>query len=238
MTGSQAGQAEIEDLDLPLRRPHQVVRLHVAVDHAALVGVLQAERRLPDVLARFGERQRPLALQIGGKTFALDELHDEEVQTAGLVGVEGGDDVRVLQLRRRPHLLLEALHAGRVVDQGWIDDLERDQALHPPVFRLVDGAHAALAEQGQHAVARVVGQFRRHEGGGRRIDGSRAVGDGGDAVDGRAVGRGGRGNGRGFGDGRLVRWLVHRSASGGRTTAGAAAAHGRSTCATVVPAVI
>ena len=38
---AQPGQAEIEDLDLSVGRPHQVVRLDVAMHHALLVGVLQ-----------------------------------------------------------------------------------------------------------------------------------------------------------------------------------------------------
>ena len=45
----EAGQAEVEDLHLALGREHQVVRLDVAVDHALLVGVLQAQCRLPHV---------------------------------------------------------------------------------------------------------------------------------------------------------------------------------------------
>ena len=53
------GQAEVEDLDLARIRDHQVVRLDVAVDHALLVGVLQAQGRLADVVARLLHRQRP-----------------------------------------------------------------------------------------------------------------------------------------------------------------------------------
>jgi hypothetical protein len=36
------GQSEIQDLDLVFQRQHEVLRLDVAVDHAAVVGVLQA----------------------------------------------------------------------------------------------------------------------------------------------------------------------------------------------------
>ena len=53
-------------LTWPAGRQHQVVRLDVAVDHAALVGVLQAERGLADVVARLGHRQRAASRRSGG----------------------------------------------------------------------------------------------------------------------------------------------------------------------------
>ena len=46
----EASQAEIEDFHAAVRRPHQVVRLEVAVDHALLEGVRKSERRLANVL--------------------------------------------------------------------------------------------------------------------------------------------------------------------------------------------
>ena len=57
------GQAEVEHLDdrpVALAGEHQVARLDVAVDHAVLVGVLQAQRRLVDEVAGVGHRQRAL----------------------------------------------------------------------------------------------------------------------------------------------------------------------------------
>ena len=62
-----------------LSRQQQVVRLDVAVDQAALVGVLQAQRRLADVVARLLDRQRPSLLDQLGQVDALDVLHDEEM---------------------------------------------------------------------------------------------------------------------------------------------------------------
>jgi hypothetical protein len=121
-----------------------------------------------------------------GEAEPLDILHDEEVQAAGLVGVEGGDDVGVLQPGRRPHLLVEALQRGAVAHQAGVDHLEGDQPLHAPVFGLVDRPHAALADQAQHPIARVIGQFRGDACG----VGGRALEDGG--VGGPA-GRAGRG---------------------------------------------
>ena len=93
----ETGQAHVEDLDdLAVGRQQQVVRLDVAMDQAALVGVLQAQRRLPDELARLRHRQRAVLLDQPGQVGrSFDVLHDEQVRAADLVGVEGADDVRV-----------------------------------------------------------------------------------------------------------------------------------------------
>ena len=66
--------------------------------------------------------------------------------------------------------------AAGVVDEAGVDDLEGDGPLHEPVLRLVDRPHAALPQQRQHAVTRVVGQFRRN--GGRLWQGRRQAGHG------------------------------------------------------------
>ena len=91
----EPGQAEVEDLDLAAGRPHQVLRLDVAVDHPVLEGVLEPQRRLADVLARLADRQRPAAIDQPGQVGPLDELHDQHVRLPGLLGVVGGHDVRV-----------------------------------------------------------------------------------------------------------------------------------------------
>jgi len=56
------------------------VRLDVAVDHAALVGVLQAQGGLAGEVAGVGGRERAALLDQPGQGNALDELHDQEVQ--------------------------------------------------------------------------------------------------------------------------------------------------------------
>jgi hypothetical protein len=66
-------------------------------------------------------------------------LHNQEMQSAGLVGVIGGDDVRVVQPGRRPHFLLEALGRGRVAQQAGVDDLQGAQAFHVPVLGQAGG---------------------------------------------------------------------------------------------------
>ena len=59
VVAEEASQAHVEDLDLPLAIDQDVARLDVAVDQAALVGVVQPQGRLPDVMARLATPSGP-----------------------------------------------------------------------------------------------------------------------------------------------------------------------------------
>ena len=85
----------------------------------------------------------------------------------------------MVQLRRRLHLAVEALDRLGVAEELGVDDLQGHQAVHLPVPGLVDGPHAALAEQSQDLVARVVGQVGGDRGvGGKGLGGHRRDGTG------------------------------------------------------------
>src|SRR5262245_48145849 len=66
---AQASRAEVEDFHLALARQHEVLRLDVAVDRAALEGVLQLPRRLAGVVTGVCHGQR---------TALLDELGEAD----------------------------------------------------------------------------------------------------------------------------------------------------------------
>ena len=75
------GQAEVEHLDdalLALESEDQVGRLDVAVDHAPLVGVLQAQRRLVDEVAGVDHRERAAGLHHLRQVFPVDVLHGKD----------------------------------------------------------------------------------------------------------------------------------------------------------------
>jgi len=67
--------------------------LDVAVDQAGLVGVLQAQDGLADVVGGADGIHRPAALDDLLQVGAVDVLHDEEVQRLVLVDIVGVDDV-------------------------------------------------------------------------------------------------------------------------------------------------
>jgi hypothetical protein len=139
-------QAQVEHLDHALWRQQQILRLHVAVDQAALEGVLQPQRRLPGVGAGQVNGQRAFLLDQPAEVGPLDEFHDEEVGAAGLVRVVGVDDVRVVELGGGADLAVETPHRVGVAQPLLADQLQRHHAAELPVAGLEHLAHAALAE--------------------------------------------------------------------------------------------
>lgn len=140
---------------------HQVVRLDVAVHHAEVMRVLQALGGLANVIAGVRHRQPAVCgddfIQVG----AVNELHHQEVQVAGLLGIEGGDDVAVPQPGGRLHLAAESPHGRVVANQFRLDDLQRDHPVHDLVLRLVDIAHTTPSDQLQNLVTRMLAQLGR-----------------------------------------------------------------------------
>ena len=125
-------------LTTPCRRQQQVVRLDVAMNHAALEGVLQAERRLPGVVARLVHRQRPGLLDQLGQIDAGHVFHDEQMGAVDLIGVEGANDVRMVELGGGANLAVEAAHGVGVVEAFLADELEGDDGAELPVAGLED----------------------------------------------------------------------------------------------------
>ncbi len=113
--------------------------LNVAMDHAALVSVLQAARRLPDCIARLRDGQSAALGHNAGEVGPLHKLHDEKVCIAGLLGVVGGDYVRMGEAGGRLHLTAETLDHRRIAGKGFADDLNGNGASHQLVFGLENG---------------------------------------------------------------------------------------------------
>ena len=110
------------------------------------------QRRLPAIVAGPVEGQRAVRLDQAGEVDPFDVFHDEEVGAADLVGVDGPDDVGVVELRGGADLALEAADGVGVLQALLADDLDGDDAAELPVAGLEDGAHAALAEALQQDV--------------------------------------------------------------------------------------
>jgi hypothetical protein len=80
---------------------------------------------------------------------------------AGLVGVVGGDNVRVIELGGSAGFLLKAGERTGLVEKIRIDDFQRDRPAHVPMIGAIDSPHAAPAKKAAQAITRVVRQFRR-----------------------------------------------------------------------------
>ena len=157
-------QPQVEDLDLAVRRQHQVRRLDVAVDQPALVGRTQPDRNLADDLAGVGHGQRADAIDDLRQVEPLDVFHDQVVAALGLAGVHGANDVRMVELPDGLHFPLETGDPLRILGQAGGENLDGDQLAELPVPGFIDGAHASLAQNLQQVVlqeAARTGQRRR-----------------------------------------------------------------------------
>ncbi len=177
-------------------------------------------------------RQLAFALEDGREVLALDKRHRDVLEAVDLADVVDADDVLVGDLAGEQQLLLEPLlehpRRARVGGHFGADHLERHRHAQLFVPRLVDGAHAAGAEQlddviavaevladeiGRHLAEAAVGLAAagrpgpRHDATGRarrrRDPGVRLVG----------IGRTGRGQAR---HARILE--TSRAGAGGRTS--------------------
>ena len=106
-----------------------------------------------------------------GEVLALDELHGVVVDAA--LAADGVDrhDVRVVQLRRRLGLVLEALQLPGVQRRRERQHLEGDAPAQRQLHRLVDDAHAAAADLADDA--EIAERLRRAGASVAGVDGAR-----------------------------------------------------------------
>jgi hypothetical protein len=148
----QLGEAEVEDLEPPVRGEHHVVGLQVPVQDALPVGsghgVGEGDR----------EREEPLHREAVGRdrlaeSLSLDELHGQEAEAVLLLeGTVEGHDARVAERGDRLRLALEALDLLGVGCHLRGEDLEGHPPVEPRVLGEVHVPHAPRAERLQDAV--------------------------------------------------------------------------------------
>ncbi len=145
-------QAEVEDLDLPIAREHQVRGLDVAVDDPGAMGFGQSLCHLDGNVERVidGKWSAPDALR---QRLAFVVGHDEiELPVVGFADVVDGADIRMVQGRGRLGFLDESLFRRLVARQLGRKKLERGEAVEAGVPDLIDETHAASAEMGDDLV--------------------------------------------------------------------------------------
>ena len=143
--GEEHGQAEVEDLRLPVGGQHDVARLQVPMEDAVPVGVLErvGDRRaeLEHGVERQRARREPRLERAAGHV-----LHDQEVVAVLGIEVEHGGDARVGEPGQHPRLAAEALARRRVVERAAQEHLDGDDPVEVGVVRLPHLAHPALAD--------------------------------------------------------------------------------------------
>ena len=144
---------EVGEVDAAVLVEEHVLRLHVAVDDALAVRVVEGVRHPAQDLDRPGQGDAPRLEQLRERA-ARHEPHrhpGDALRAVDVVGVDG-DDVRVLEPRDGLGLALEALGETGVVQELPRQDLERHVAVEGRLEGPVDRGHAAPAERLDDAV--------------------------------------------------------------------------------------
>ena len=160
--GGRPGQPEVEDLHPPLV-PFEpdVGRLDVAVDEAARVRRRQPLGHLPADPQHLRRRRPRAGPQRRPERLALQQGHRQVRDAAVLGDLVDDDDVVVLDGRLGAGLAEEPGLGGRVAGHLREHDLQRDGAAEGGILGLEDDAHAAVAEDVQHAVRPEPAQLAR-----------------------------------------------------------------------------
>ena len=163
-----AGDAEVGDLDPPVRRHQDVLRLQVPVHHPLPVGVHQGSGDGDGDPQAFRQGQRTLLEEVAQRR-PRDVLHDDGVRIGVRVGQEvehlddGGMGERSghpgLAAEPSPAVIFEAAKAGARADA-----LDRHLPVEPRVIGQEDLAHAAGAQALDHLVGADRGPRGAHWG--------------------------------------------------------------------------
>jgi hypothetical protein len=153
VAGPGLGEAEVEDLDLPVGGELDVRGLQVAVDDARAVRLLEGLRDLLRDLDGLvdGDRPPPEALL---EVLALDQLQREEGLPLGLLEPVDGGDVGVVEGGEEVGLALEAGEALGVLHDLGGQHLDGHFAVEVGVGGPIDLAHPPGPEGGGDAVVR------------------------------------------------------------------------------------
>jgi hypothetical protein len=149
-------EAEVEQLDA-VRRAKHVRRLQIAVHDAARVQRRKRREYLESHRDGFGNIERP-ALQLIGERLAFEQLHRDEEASGVFADLVDLTDVGMVDAGGRARFAPQPF-TPRLVTGQRRQRLQRDGAPEALVARLVDDAHAALAEL---AGDRVLAETSRH----------------------------------------------------------------------------
>ena len=119
-----------------------VLRLDVAVDDAAGVGVVERLAEVGADLADLAVAERARRGLSRARVVAVDQLGDQQRVAVLLADLVEGDDAGVVEARGG----LRLAHDPPGLGAAGVDRLDRDRPLEAPVPGLVDNAEAAAAD--------------------------------------------------------------------------------------------
>ncbi len=128
------------------RADQHVARLHVTVDQAAGVRLVQRRRHLADDVNYARRGQDALAVKQRAQVLPADVAHRDEQGPVCLAGIVDRNDVRMIDGRRGPHLPGEPLAEPRVTGELRRQNLQCHRSAQPGVERTVDDRHSAASD--------------------------------------------------------------------------------------------
>jgi hypothetical protein len=142
----QLGDAEVENLHIAVRGQHDVGRLHVAVDDAAVVRLAKASRHRGGDAQGVGGGERPAGDRAVERLALVASHHDVQLVVVGLADLVDRADVRMLERRGGTRLDHEALLGRFVRAQVGRQELEGDVASEARVVSPINDPHSTTAE--------------------------------------------------------------------------------------------
>jgi hypothetical protein len=150
---ADGGETEVHDAHLAGAVEHDVRRLQIPVQDAALVRRGEPRADLARDLEPLVFGKPADAAEQDGQILAVDVLHRDEELPVELADVVHAAHVRVRHGPRGPDLIVELREPHRVLREIHRQELERDLLSEAQVVGPVHLAHAAPPEQAEDAVA-------------------------------------------------------------------------------------
>ena len=142
----ETGQAEVQNLQPPVARPHDVFRLQIAMDDAARVRGGEGGRNLPRRAHDLGRRRTLPRGDLVTERDPVDEFGDDEQIVVGFLERIDGADSRVRQPGSGPRFAPQAFPVHRIARQMGRQRFERHLTPEARVRREIHPSHAAAAQ--------------------------------------------------------------------------------------------
>ncbi len=127
------------------RRQKDVGRFEVAMNDALRVSRIQGVGDLDPHVEKLAGLEPPLSDQVP-ECPSFQQLHDHVLTAIVFADIVRSTDVGMVQRRRGTRLALKAVNRLSVVRELDREEFQRHLTRQPGIVRLVDDAHAALAE--------------------------------------------------------------------------------------------
>ncbi len=139
------GQPEVSEVTVIIRIKEDVSRLHISVQHAALMGEAQSARDAGKEVGGLA----PLSAEVTdacGQRATCRELHGEPGQAVTLTHIIHRQNGRMLQAGHGAGLAAEAFTRLLILRPLRAHHFQRHDALRLKLLRLIDDAHAAAGD--------------------------------------------------------------------------------------------